>query len=146
MDKEKYYTPKLEEFHVGFEYEVKQSTDPKLEDWQHSWRSEILDKSNIKYLLSRLDNNMFRIKYLDKEDIESLDLKSIKNGNSKNSPLKFRFKKSHPYEDFWYLLYYEDTKLCVIDNNEDYDSNCTLFYGYINNKSELKKLIQLLKI
>jgi len=62
MEKNKYYTPTIEEFHVGFEYELKTEGE---------WVSQTLD---IDYSLNRVAGglaNNTRVKHLDQEDIES---------------------------------------------------------------------------
>jgi len=64
-----YYTPKIEEFYVGFEYEFRHS-DYKELGWKRyntpefNWEREdaITANSNM---------SQFRVKYLDQEDIES---------------------------------------------------------------------------
>ena len=77
----KYYIPNEEEFHLGFECEYYNS-------YSDRWISIILDSSNFTlndldgsfdedYVLSEeyTKSNKFRVKYLDKEDIESLGFK-----------------------------------------------------------------------
>ena len=69
---EKYYTPSIEEFRVGFEYEV---YVPEKELW--SKETFYLDASHInlvKYVNIQTENTLkkVRVKYLDREDIESL--------------------------------------------------------------------------
>lgn len=68
----KYYTPTIEEFHTGFEYETF------VED-KNIWSKETfyLNKSHIDlvYFVSLIGKEnvpKVRVKYLDKEDIESL--------------------------------------------------------------------------
>src|SRR5690606_29619740 len=71
----KYYTPEIEEFYVGFEYErfIPKSNSTEEECWEKLSMS-------INYLsLEELDNEIIekeiRVKYLDKEDIESFGFK-----------------------------------------------------------------------
>jgi len=60
MIKEKYYTPIIEEFHVGFEYEV---WDVKSDE---NWIKQILpEKGYVKH-----PHEEIRVKHLDREDIE----------------------------------------------------------------------------
>jgi hypothetical protein len=66
----KYYTPKVEEFHVGFNYELLI-----LDDIQW-WKETIVRKDNrFDCFDDYLNEKRIRIKYLDKEDIESLGFK-----------------------------------------------------------------------
>ena len=65
---DKYYTPSLNEFHVGFEYETYNS-------YRKEWYKTILTEDNLEALGSFWYNFLeaeHRVKYLDKEDIESL--------------------------------------------------------------------------
>jgi hypothetical protein len=67
MEDNKYYIPQIEEFHVGFEYELE---DPitKL------WVKFIFEEDKLWFVKS----NKVRVKYLDKSDIESLGFKIFK--------------------------------------------------------------------
>lgn len=121
----KYYTPELEEFHIGFEYES--STDGinweqytySLDCWSCASGMEIAE---LKYTNPSL---LFRVKYLDKEDIESLW--------GKDGILGEFNIAWHPDYNTTVLIYRTS-----IAN--------TVFRGFIKNKSELKKLIQQLNI
>lgn len=71
----KYYTPEIEEFHVGFECEYKSTINNNT-----YWTSLKLEKEHFSddhyYNPFRL---FLRVKYLDKEDIESLGFNFYKN-------------------------------------------------------------------
>jgi hypothetical protein len=62
----KYYTPEIEEFHVGFEYE-------RCDDG-YSWVKDVYPRATEHI---KLENFLpyTRVKYLDREDIESLGFK-----------------------------------------------------------------------
>ena len=64
-----YYTPEIEEFHVGFECEYKEPDEEAFE-------SDELTERDVAYLLAYPDRA--RVKYLDKEDIESLGFTDYK--------------------------------------------------------------------
>ena len=70
---DKYYTPEISEFFVGFEYETSY-----LQDYD-TWKKEILEEDDAGYFQSIYSGDAipteFRVKYLDKEDIESLGWK-----------------------------------------------------------------------
>ena len=59
----KYYTPDIEEFHVGFEYE---------EFYKETWRSVLYSGMGTTLYNFYSGNESIRVKYLDQEDIESL--------------------------------------------------------------------------
>lgn len=133
-ESKKYYTPSIEEFYVGFEFEYNENS---------IWTKKILEFYNNFSSLwsSKCDINLFRVKYLDKEDIESL-------GFSINPPNNYS-----GYEDFFnysigvspYRLWFTYDKHKVKITLPLSDGK-TLFEGVIKNKSELKKLLQQLNI
>lgn len=63
MERNKYYTPTIEEFHVGFQYEYNSGK------WD---KHIILDQNHLIYAIA--DVKSTRVKYLDKENIESLGI------------------------------------------------------------------------
>lgn len=81
MEGKKYYTPEINEFHVGFEYEYKDGPESDFEPKIHTvfteqekrmWVHEFRELEG-KYVAAPI---FYRVKYLDREDIESvLDLK-----------------------------------------------------------------------
>jgi hypothetical protein len=136
---EKYYTPEIEEFHVGFEYEIYEDWDT---DDKKSWHKQVY--SNITSNAERLeyvggDMKKFRVKYLDKEDIESLGFKYFKT-HPGTTTLEFEGDKCDITFDSEFSKYWNIT----ITHTEDGDF--TYFHGFIKNKSELKKLLKQLNI
>jgi hypothetical protein len=121
----KYYTPSIEEFHVGFEFEF---LNP-----NNKWTKQIVRRPNYivwsdVYLWELLGlsstNHLLRVKYLDKEDIESLGFRY--SGNLQDTYWKGEITIS-PQKDGKLLIH----------------QNCgPLFHGYIKNLSELKRLFK----
>jgi len=85
MEKEKYYTPTIEEFHVGFEYEVLAGNE---------WVNTKIHVENINLNMDRVINHIetCRVKHLDKSDIESLGL-ILDKTHSRDEYFDFRFPK-----------------------------------------------------
>jgi hypothetical protein len=88
-----------------------------------------------------LFKNEYRVKYLDKEDIESLGWEFIKQHPGTSN---FDFEKESYSLNFdpefggkWNLRIYD---------GEDQDSEFNYFSGYVKNKSELIKLLKQLGI
>jgi hypothetical protein len=124
-EENKYYVPEISEFHVGFECELKDN------DKVHEWFPIMCTMSTP----FDVDSSHYsaRVKYLDKEDIESLGFKQSE---------RDEFWYDHIEDRFW--LYKEDNlsdRWIIDDNESEYH-----FAGTIKNKSELKKLMQQLNI
>lgn len=149
----KYYTPSLDEFYVGFEYEFKniiETPSGDVESWddQH-WEYSLWYSDLLQYL----KEDRIRVKYLDSEDIESLGFTYIKThaGTTEmyfekdNLALSFDPNFKYGKTGCNYLRIYE----FKLNNSEiyyDLDSDITLFTGSIKNISELKKLLKQLNI
>ncbi len=141
IDNNKYYTPTVDEFHIGFEYEY-QSYDKKY--WSKCTISKSdVTSSNMDYCSSngiedafnQIETNSVRVKYLDGEDIESLG---------------FEFTQSIGQADLFknkqgcLLIFWNSTGNYIELSREDgYDLN---FAGDCKNKSELIKLMKQLGI
>jgi hypothetical protein len=134
MEKNKYYTPTIEEFHVGFEFEF-------LKDINYI-KEVFLCNSQFGFTFDDFPElaKLSRVKYLDKKDIESLG---------------WKFEKQHPgLDDMTFskeelTLDFEDIegirdRVRIYEFNGDTDLN--YFCGTIKNKSELKALMKQLRI
>lgn len=140
----------IEEFHPGFECEIQSSYG-----WQKGKYPSILrgDSLTMQDLIDKgesvaLQNASMRVKYLDKEDVESLgwvyigravDLWFNKVGMFDSASGTHRFTE--------YKLHFgtHDQVLKINAYFANEDEGC-LFEGIIRNKSELRKLMKQLKI
>ena len=155
MENSKYYTPSLNEFHTGFEYEV---YVPEKEIW--SKEVFFLNTSHInviKYVDIQDENTLerARVKYLDKEDIEKLGFKDTLLKHDTTAIFKSDYKTSRGQEIG--LLYTYNSNWCLIfagdfgrteweEGKNTYQVNGNLFAGFVKNKSELKKILKMLNI
>ena len=127
----KYYTPEIEEFHIGFEYEWKcYSTET-------DWTKSMCDKS-----MNPLDTdcqriNKYRVKYLDEEDIESLGFTRLL-----ANIYTLKDKVKGPIR----LQYFENDNYLAVFYPEYSNTGTQLFQGVIKNKSELIRLLKQLEI
>lgn len=154
MEIKKYYTPTIEEFHVGFEYEKLWYDD--------SWSKEILEEweiyapnlgpresgsSSLEDIFDYLKHNNIRVKYLDKEDIESLGWKlGILRLFNKELTV-FGSEKYPNYVLTTPIEVYEKTHIIDISRVESIGKGLSrVFRGTIKNKSELKRLMKQLSI
>ena len=141
---EKYYTPTIEEFRTGFEYEL-------MIPEKETWSKEIfyLNESHIeliKYvsIQNEFTKNKIRVKYLNKEDIESLGFKTTYLGHSDICKDE-TFQCIINNKDYQFTLY-DDNRFVIEHQNWDTEELEMLFNGTIKNKSELKILLKQLNI
>ncbi len=134
----KYYTPELEEFHVGFEYYHATFKDQELSKY-------IVDDSyDFSTLKEEIIGEVVRVKYLDREDIESLGGVKIKDVHNGKHPSYDCFSFERPkYEWFVVMFNYTDNWCTIHMENHTEDIR---FYGAIKNKSELKRILKQLGI
>lgn len=158
MKNKKYYTPEIEEIHVGFECEYSTLADTTGEN-HRNWEftddvisgkiDTFLLKSIIIEMMEEGKDMPLRVKYLDQEDIESFGFKHI--GKSVCNWYKKVERREDGYSTYGYwnsftLTLCEDNKVKIFAQEYDNDSENTLFQGTIKNKSELKKLLKQLNI
>lgn len=133
----KYYTPEIEEFHVGFEYEAFHSKEWFFEEGGNQWvKSKVSLGTDILTLNYAINCDFVRVKYLDREDIESLGWKAGVQGLAVDGYSGWEeFKK-----DDYRMVLSDNQGLIIVCRNH------TSFSGTIKNKSELKKLLKQLGI
>jgi len=128
MEETKYYTPQIEEFHVGFELEIKTH---ELKNWEkHTWLPGDQASSVAQYL------EQIRVKYLSGECVKSFGFKVVS-------------------IDAWDTTYTRDKVMLRVHedgaveiyNNYIKDAFMSVrFRGKIKNKSALKIILQQLEI
>jgi hypothetical protein len=138
MMENKYYTPSIEEFHVGFEYEFREGT---------IWMKREYHPSHG--LAGRILKDLVRVKYLDREDIESLGFKYLKDNryeihsNPRYAVWEMKVIDEMEQKRKGRLITDKDVAFRItIDFFHPDSKGETWFYGTIKNKSELKKLLK----
>ena len=151
MSKEesKYYTPEIEEFHVGFEFESHTMSSggvwmpdgeviPPVPVWNKElFNEKHLDRFNCAYdFKAVLEDERIRIKHLDRYDIESLGWEYQPDRD--NLELFYDKEKGahsiiHNKINDWVL---------ITLRNKIRKEDHTAFAGTVKNKSELKRLLQ----
>jgi len=135
----KYYTPTIEEFHVGFEFEFLNNQNEWIFSNDFSLDFADDDTDTVSEVERLLEVSKIRVKNLCREDIESenWELDSCvekecfyihKSSNLKNGTIRLVFRE----------------KEGSIEINCDKFGEC--FYGILKNKSELQKLMIQLNI
>lgn len=142
MENNLYYTPTIEEFHVGFEYEV-------MIPEKSIWSKEVffLNDSHINIIKwvtiqDEFTTHKVRVKYLDQSDIESLGW--MYDMTDFNNKFVFLVNQRYKINSMYNLVKYDDQDLITISKKDDNSSY--IFKGIIKNKSELIKLMQQLNI
>ena len=128
---DKYYTPEIKEFHIGFEYEYE---DINESGSTTSWYKTVI-KENECYIIDQhlkySDDLNLRVKYLSREDIESLGWKF-------NTDLYIRNNLTlQVHKDSITIKYYD---------NFNNDSRTLVEQINIKNKSEFITLLKQLRI
>jgi len=130
----KYYTPEIEEFHSGFEFEY---------FYQNQWHKHNLDGSPIihheldefKDDLMKIAHAITRVKHLDREGIEEL-------GWKQKGEKEFELNRFSLFINFNIFFSFPDVDEITILNTR----NEVVFKGTILNKSELRKIMKQLNI
>ena len=148
----KYYTPTIEEFHPGFEYETlltrHESIGFKAEDWTPSVWGDLnnpaysllagesinLNQTQLFHLKDLISLNRVRVKVLDDEDIKSLGFES--------EYKDYYVKGSVGILPYWLYVIIDARYEDVIISGKRGDETGVLFRGSIKNKAELKRILK----
>lgn len=166
----KYYTPEIEEFYVGFEYEelihyFNYTIQESIQEWKpcifefddlvygiHISKDKTvtnpslyLKMFNYEYTSWQGDKvepyrTSLRVKYLDKEDIESLGF-TITDEELKS--YGYYLKGFIGNTELWYAFLKNKNDIYITLKNKHYNGNAKF---HIKNKSELKRILKQLQI
>ena len=142
--KDKYYTPSIEEFHVGFQYEDDASG---LAGGRENWQpSTVMHPNNIIGVQDFLKSNSIRVKYLDKYDIEELgwEYSGMLDVDLHTFKLHIQSEPDTDIAKDYFHLRYEDYTQRILITDGKYEHY--RFFGEIKNKSELMILMKQLGI
>ncbi len=152
----KYYVPKIEEFHVGFEFEYKNKENIWIasNDFSFSFLSD--DTDTILEVVRYLEDGKIRVKLLDDDDIyDGSDFCPIIKDNItvfSNAKSELKGPEGNQWIQFTSWTLYKGDKLNFIIERNVEDTRTkkteqeTIFNGIIKNKSELRKLMSQLNI
>jgi hypothetical protein len=140
MSENKYYTPEITEFCVGFEYELRYSENS-------DWKKEVFDFENNWIDFPINFNKDKRIKYLDSEDIKELgfeygEIPCEYNGRAGGFVKKVKEGVELIIECS--LGYNNLVKIKRWDSK--HNGYNVFFWGNIKNKTELKKVLQMIGV
>ena len=143
----KYYSPKIEDLHIGLECEILKYSDSDEEFFENHILDNIILKNllELSILHKDIDNwlkRTIRIKFLDKEDIESFEFTF----DNKDKDL-YSMKKEIKYQGFGNVSFKinfnqkREKNISVFFTTDNSIDNKFIFFGKIKNKSELKKIL-----
>ena len=136
----KYYKPTINEFYIGFECEIETSWGYSKGEWPKLLKFDTLTGFE-KDIIKATKESSFRVKHLDKEDIESLGFILDKEFNFYNTERKGSYN---------YTLLYRNNKVSLYikkyDGSNLISNTPILLQATIKNKSELKVLLKQLGI
>ena len=140
----KYYKPDLEEFHLGFEYEAESTRYPDRNNWHPE--TFYLNKGHLNLVtINTLYHNKVRVKYLDKEDIESLGF-IHEGGKLSMYGSQYYIKTLKDAINHDTIIRLEKTQGIIqitTEHEGGMDSKpYVLFNGFCKNKSELKRILK----
>lgn len=150
-----YYQPVTSEFKVGLQvqkYKPFQLKWDKITISEDDFRSDLGNNTQNEYTNYLQFPDLYRVKILDKEDIEDFEFKFVKTLKSKKYPYPIDVFKDTTSN--WYLAKYDNSlivKILSYSNNSikklKYidDVGQTIFIGNIKNKSELEELFDKFK-
>jgi len=137
---EKYYTPSIEEFRIGFKYEKFNKHGDEWEKMTNFHGFGVFDEDH-----DDMEDNYIRVKYLDKQDIESCGFKVTNIINDELS--EFRSIENIDNDSWIELSYYlPDRGLSIFGMYTGKDRKPLFLVGTIRNISELKVLLTQLNI
>lgn len=147
----KYYTPSIEEFHVGFEYEYNSNRVWLHELTNGKWFKQTFDfcttldgDSIPSEVNSMLDRGEIRVKYLNQSDMDSLGFEFMK---SENEIFETYLLRGDHYDTSILKSPKDFIMVSRAKDLEDSDfKGSVIFNGKIKNKSELKRLLKQLGI
>ena len=134
MEENKYYTPSLDEFYIGFECE-KYGTYFNGSKPIYEYRRHIMCEDDFDILSCY--STQYRVKHLDKQDLVELGFNPVK-GVEVNM-----CNKQIYYKDQWCSVVFNYDRITdiVIQKN-----SFPVFNGVVKNKSELIKVLKMLGI
>lgn len=140
MEEKKYYTPEVEEFHVGFIFEyLYRDKWEESNDFSLSFLRD--DTDTVSETLDGIKRSEIRVKYLDKEDIEAEGWVTYG-----GDPKTFA-KISSRGESYFLHLKPEETKVLIRQEmNAGFEGLNILFQGVIRNKSELRRILKMIGV
>lgn len=156
----KYYTPEIEEFYIGFEFEEEFNNS----NWtkmvkpigdNYEWVKLTLDTSHsISRITSKIKKAKIRVKYLDEQDILDLGFTKDKKyyeagiiGHNEFIRVDGNNNNIVKIQTYWRYSKNEREDLIRVFKGTKYNYPYSeIFRGKIKNKTEFKKLLKMLDI
>jgi|SRR5882757_240571 len=148
IEEVRYYIPKINEFSIGFNYLERYWTAYPEIDKYENWEESVFPTVafSIEGITESIDRKLLKVKYLNKEDLESLKWK-----HTHENEFKYNIKESftNTYYKLNFTLLGEIPWLrivLVIPHNKNYSPGNQIFEGKVKNINEFEKLMEQLGI
>lgn len=157
MKEKQYYTPDLEDLHLGYELEYRvKSYSGEITKW-HQWKEVTVDDGFLArgYSESPYYSDVeIRTSYLSKEDIESLEWEFVEKIDYSNSIVGYDVRqifRKNLKDDILLNFYYElvllsDYRIAIYLCSPENKNGVRSFFGECKSINELKKILKWLKI
>lgn len=149
---EKYYTPNISEFHIGFEYEEFIKSPDNNREWlKKQCTSLVMLVEELDY---KIDTNLIRVKYLDKQDIENKGFVFNKIQGNCSKFIKYECFDVHWNEPGWNIILYKNNEnsnirlsfLPINISEKEDKEGSTIFQGKVLNINDFSRLLKQLNI
>jgi hypothetical protein len=131
---DKYYTPEISEFHVGFEYEYAFNKNLHGIGWK---KAVIEEDFATPPIVNDIMNHDIRVKHLDREDIEGLGFE-VASGFYEDGDVQIHYWNN---QSLTLLSVYHNGDIRISGGANNEEPRFLFFHGKIKNKSELKRLM-----
>jgi hypothetical protein len=142
----KYYTPSIEEFKVGFRYEFYReittyvfNEEPIVNhNWVKATTSTSFPDPTLPMIEEMVNKGVIRIKCLDESDIIEAGWKFVFESKSN--------EKTYKMFDFSLTTYKDSSGIYISNGNDTFEDGCVYFQGDILNYNQLLDVMQMLNI
>lgn len=143
--KNKYYVPTLEEFHVGFRFELYSLQWGEEEEELFYWEEVYLD-GNLEGTAIDLADGLIRVKYLDQADLEELGWKRV------YKDIYEKVVEGRDKDDCWQITLNSPEvyiRNYLLDKGTKWSYTSNILFGLtadVKNYNEMKKVMEILRI
>ena len=138
-EENKYYTPSIEEFHIGFDYQYYVATTSLWHD------QSIVFIEDFEEIEEDLSYNKIRVKYLDQSDLEEIGFKHVEDKMVGDIGQLFTLNNGRYFVHLEYTIFSSWASIKIETSVYENSTRTLVVHSIrIKNKLELKKVMQML--